>query len=295
MGKDTIQLSLFQPDNEPLQPLPLQLAKRYKFRLQHHVRENDVIVYSIQDWVMGLTGGDGVKSTQMLREFKKQLRSTPTYFKYPVIAPNGKTYQMDFVEDLTLYKFAAYSRAIEKRPQIKEIKDFLAAAGVLADEIRQDPESAERGIANKRRENALASGKSPEWVASREIGILARNQFTEAIHQANPDMHIGEATNRIYKGTLGMTAAELRKALGIGEKQNPRDHMGELALIYTMASESAARTRLANYADGDIVPIPVIQSVVDMIAKATGKQAQETAALIGIDLITGLPSLGAGK
>lgn len=286
MSNDITQHALFQMDDQ--RPLPVIVAEMHKFPLQRHTTIQDDLVYAVQDWVAGLSGEtDPTKVSEVWRKFKKQTRNSVTTLKMPYRARDGKTYQRDFVADETLYSFAAYTRATKDRPQIAKIKNFLAEAGVLMDMIRQDKEGAQAAIQTQRIKQALEGGKTTEWINTRELGVITRRQFTEAIQRANPEMHIGEATNEIYTGTLGANAAGLRKQLKIGERQNPRDHMSEIALIYVMASEAAVRAQLMGYGEDDIIPIPLMQAVIKTIAKATGKQAQETALLIGIDLVTG--------
>lgn len=284
MSNSITQLPMFQDDKNPL---PLIVAEQYNFRLQNHTLETDLMVYSIQDWIIGLTGADGQKAVQMLREFKKQLRSQPTYFKRPSVGANGKTYQMDFAEDTTLYQFAAYARATSDRPQISEIKDFLAKAGAIVDAIRQDPESAQEAIVSHRQRKAIVSGKSEAWITARELGIQARNHCTAAIMAANPNTSIAETTNTTYKNVLGQDAAGLRQALHIGPRQNPRDNMSLVALSYLQVTEASIATTLEGYADSDFVSVEDVRKVVAIVSKTTGAQAQDMARVIGIDLVTG--------
>lgn len=42
-------------------------------------------------------------------------------------------------------------------------------------------------------------------------------------------------------------------------------------------------------------PLQTVRNIVAIVSKATGKQAQETAALIGVDLITGQKLIGGGQ
>lgn len=276
-------------------PLPVRTARKYDFPLQRYTLDNDDLVYSIHDWIAGLTGETSAKKiTQMWDVFKKQTSISNRTLKMPYLSSDGKTYQRDFASNKILFSFAAYVRAVKTRPQIKEIKDFLAKAGAFTDDLQQDLEGAQHAIQSARIQHAIDAGKSDEWIATRELAVITRKQFTEAIQKANPAMHIGDATNRVYDGVLGTNAAGLRQRLNIGEKQNPRDHMGELALIYTMAAEAAIRSQLSGYADDDILPVPVIQNTIRVIAMATGRQAQEMAQIIGVDLITGLPLLNGG-
>jgi hypothetical protein len=269
-------------------PLPVRTAHKYDFPLQRYTLDNDDLVYSAHDWIAGLTGETSPKKiTQMWEVFKKQYAISNRILKMPYVSSDGKTYQRDFVSNKDLFAFAAYARPVKSRPQIKTVKDFLAKAGAFTDDLQQDLEGAQQTIQSARVQQAIDAGRSDEWIATRELAVITRKQFTEAIHKANPDMHIGDATNRVYDGVLGTNAAGLRKRLGLGEKQNPRDYMSEMALIYNMAAEAGIRSQLSEYGDDDVLPLPVVQETIRVIALATGMQARDMANLLNIDLITG--------
>lgn len=290
----TPQLSLFQENDQPLQPLPLQVAGQHGFSLQYHTQSDDTIVYAIQDWIAGVAKTDNPKrfwDDVQKRTRKSGIELYASCVKLPYRASNGRTYQMDFTSDVMLYQIT--QRMSAETGIRNEVLSFLAKAGAFVDELRQDPEAAQQKIAIHRQSQALKAGRPASWVNAREMGVMTRNELTALLASVCPGLNIGEATNITYKGTLGHDAKGLRDVLSIGPKQNPRDHMGEIALIYTMASEAAVRSQLAEYAGNDIVPPDVVRKVIGVIASATGKQAQETAALIGIDLVTGKPLLTA--
>jgi hypothetical protein len=290
----TPQLKLFEENDQPMNPLPLQIAAQYGFSLQYHQQSDDVILYNIQDWIAGVAqSNDPQRAKNIYQQIKKRTGSLRGKLsKLPYVATDGKSYRMDFADDVILYSI---TQAMGTNTGIRnDVLDFLAKAGAFVDELRQDPEAAQQKIANYRQSRALKAGKSNTWVNARETGVMTRNELTALLTAVCPDMNIGEATNIAYKGTLGHTAKGLRDILGIGPKQNPRDHLGEIALIYTMASEAAVRSQLSQYAGGDIVPAHVVRNVIAVIATATGKQAQDMAHLIGIDLVTGKPLLSSG-
>lgn len=295
---DSRQIQLFSDyeDKQPVQPLPIQIATDYNFPLQYHQTPDDVILYSIQDWVAGV--GQTAEPRDFWAKLKKRLKASKFQLwtpcpQLPYRASNGKTYQMDFADDVTLYRI---TQQMSTNTGVRnEVLFFLAKAGAFVDELRQDPEAAQQKISTYRQTLAIKAGRPASWVNVREMGVMTRNELTTLLSTVCPEMNIGEATNITYKGTLGRNAKELRQTLNIGPKQNPRDHMGEIALIYTMASEAAVRSQLVEYAGNDIVPPDVVRNVIKAIASATGKQAQETAALIGIDLVSGQKLLGGGR
>ena len=282
------QLMLWSDNNQFIQPLPLQVAQQYGFPLQYHTQDDGAIVYAVQDWVAGV--GQAVEPRDFWAKLKKRLKNSKSqmwtpYPQLPYRARDGKSYKMDFADDVSLYKIA---QQMDTNTGIRNaVLDFLAKAGAFVDELRQDPESAQQQIASHRQAQALKAGKSSAWVNAREMGVMTRNELTTLLVKVCPGMNIGDATNTVYRGTLGQDAKSLRQTLGIGPKQNPRDHMGELALIYTMAAEAAVRAYLGSYAGDDILPSDVVRNVISTFALQTGKQASEMAALIGVDLVTG--------
>ena len=291
----TSQMTLFSHNNQADHPLPLQIASEYGFALQCHTQDDDTVVYAVQDWIAGIAQATAARD--FWQKLKKRLDKTGYSELYarclqlPYRASNGKTYQMDFADDETLYQI---TQRMDTNTGIRnDVLTFLAKAGAFVDELRQDPEAAQQKIATHRQSQALKSGKPASWIAQREMGVITRNELTALVVKVCPEMNIGEVTNIGYKGTLGHDAKGLRKMLAIGEKQNPRDHMSEVALAYTMVHEASVRALLSGYAGSDFVPSDVVRKVIQTVADSTGKQAQETAKLIGVDLVTGRKLLSA--
>ena len=276
--------SITQPSlfgNSDTRPLPLIIADKWGFPLQHHI-VNDEYLYAVQDWFRGLMQKEDVrknisKANQMSTESRQ--------VKLPYIANDNKTYQMDFCTAETLYVYA--QRMDAKTGIRKAVTDYLAKAGVKLDEYRLDPSQAI--------EDSLSTyetqGKSKLWIESRALGVITRKQFMDALK--NAVLHAdgktyAQATESVYKGLWESTTAQLRGTLDLEPKQNPRDHFGEYALIYTRLAEMLATERLGK---ADVVPVDVAMSIVYEASALIRKQAQATANALGIDLITGTPLL----
>ena len=292
---DSRQIQLFSAyeDKQPVQPLPIQIATDYNFPLQYHQTPDDVILYSIQDWVAGV--GQTAEPRDFWAKLKKRLKASKFQLwtpcpQLPYRASNGKTYQMDFADDVTLYRI---TQQMSTNTGVRnEVLSFLAKAGAFVDELRQDPEAAQQKIASHRQTQAVKSGRDASWIATREMGVMTRNQFTAALVTANPQINIGEATNTVYKNVLGQDASGLRKSLNIGQKQNPRDSMSELALAYLNTAEAAIRAQLSGFHADDALPLHIMRNIISIVAQATGTQAEQMARLVGIDLVSGQKLLG---
>jgi hypothetical protein len=80
----------------------------------------------------------------------------------------------------------------------------------------------------------------------------------------------------------------LRHELAITPKQNPRDHFGKYALIYTRLAEELSAERLDS---ADTVSLTVAMDIVWQAARLFHKQARELAEAVGYDLVTEQPLL----
>ena len=125
-------------------------------------------------------------------------------------------------------------------PKAEPLKMWLAQVGAQRLEESGDPElglfrSLDRTVDEYRR-----IGKPDSWIAIRVEGIVTRKRFVEALKNAVidelPTMY-AQTTDRLYKGLWARTTAQLRTELEITPKQNPRDHFGKYALIYTRLAE----------------------------------------------------------
>jgi hypothetical protein len=172
------------------------------------------------------------------------------------------------------------------------IKDYLAMSGVFVDDARRDPERASEQLQIARRNQALRSGKSDEWIATREQGVVTRKQFVTSIHNLVEDKKrfgiiIGGITNTMYKGGFDSDVKGLRKRLGISTKENPRDHFSRIALAYTVIAEESIQIFMGSYSDRDYVPVNIIYDVVASISAGIGVQVGTIADALRIDAVSG--------
>jgi DNA-damage-inducible protein D len=176
-------------------------------------------------------------------------------------------------------------------PKAEPLKLWLAKVGVERLEETDDPElglfrSLDRTIEEYRR-----IGKPEGWIALRVEGIVTRKRFVEALKNAVidalPSMY-AQTTDKLYKGLWAKTTAQLRKELQITVKQNPRDHFGKYALIYTRLAEELSTERLENI---ETVTLHTAMDIVWEVAKLFHKQAKELSEAVGYDLVSEKPLL----
>ncbi len=133
------------------------------------------------------------------------------------------------------------------------------------------------------------------WVEARIDGIVDRKRFTTALKLAVVDFLpalYGHATEEIYKGLWERTTRILKRDLNIGDKQNPRDHMSEYALIYIRLTERTCADLLNDA--GEVSYAEAIE-IVQTVARLFHEQAATTSRVLGIDLVTEKPLLPPSK
>jgi len=135
-------------------------------------------------------------------------------------------------------------------PKAEPFKRWLAKVGYERVQEIEDPE-----LANKRtRELYKAKGYSDAWIEKRMRGIAVRAELTEEWKnrgvQDEPEYAI--LTAEISKAAFGMTPGEYKQLKGL-ERENLRDHMTDLELIFSMLGE-AATTEIARKQDAQGFP-----------------------------------------
>ncbi|GIK66460.1 MAG: hypothetical protein BroJett018_42540 [Chloroflexota bacterium] len=207
----------------------------------------------------------------------------------PIQTSSGK-YKIDFTDEHGLY--ALTQRMADRSSTVRQVKDYLARAGVIVDEIRRDPEKGtEAAIEAYRRQ-----GKNEQWIETRIQGQVARDHFIQALKAAVDielrEFHYGAATNEIYLGLWRRTAAILKEQMELPRHAKLRDHQPQLALMYQMIAEETASIELG---DALYVSWDEAKRIVRSVAEFIGRQARATGKRLGIDIATGKPLLKSGK
>ena len=130
-------------------------------------------------------------------------------------------------------------------PKAEPFKRWLARVGYERVQEIEDPE-----LANKRiRALYQAKGYSQSWIEKRMRGIAVRAELTEEWKNrgvgSEPEYAI--LTAEISKAAFGMTPSEYKALKGLA-RENLRDHMTDLELIFSMLGE-AATTEIARRQD----------------------------------------------
>lgn len=135
-------------------------------------------------------------------------------------------------------------------PKAEPFKRWLAKVGYERVQEIEDPELATKRI----RELYKAKGYSEAWIEKRMRGIAIRAELTEEWKnrgvKGEPEYAI--LTAEISKAAFGMTPGEYKQFKGLG-RENLRDHMTDLELIFSMLGE-AATTEIARKQDAQDFP-----------------------------------------
>ena len=149
--------------------------------------------------------------------------------------PNGKNYPTDCTNTEGVFRILMSIPS----PKAEPFKLWLAQVGR---QTLVEIENPEVGI-DRLTAIYQAKGYNKEWIERRLKSIDVRKELTDEWKQR--DVKEGQEfsilTATIANGTFGLNPSEHSKLKGL-EKENLRDHMSELELIFTMLSESATRS-----------------------------------------------------
>ncbi|MDQ7024002.1 MAG: hypothetical protein Q9P01_16180 [Anaerolineae bacterium] len=275
-------------------PLPLIVAKRWNFPLAHIQTENGM-VYAVQDWMRGLTGQKDIRNLwSMFKKTDAGKRMSNSIVRLPYTTSNGRVHKRDHVDDKGLYLIAQYMRVKRDRPMLDEVRRFLASAGAFVDEVRREPDKLAKTMkdADKLLDAFIdyhrKRGKNDRWIQMRIDSKIKRNKFTAALSEFVIDVltpyHYAVATDDVYRGLWGRTAANLKKELQLTKRKNLRDHQPTIALHYQSIAEEVCAQKLGQRQE---LTWQEARDIICTIAKIIGRQAQETSELLNMDLATG--------
>lgn len=121
-------------------------------------------------------------------------------------------------------------------PKAEPFKRWLAKVGYERVQEIDDPELATK------RTRALykAKGYPDSWIEKRMRGIMIREELTDEWKNcgAREQRDYEILTSEISKAAFGVTPSEYKNLKGL-KRQNLRDHMDDLELIFTMLGERA--------------------------------------------------------
>lgn len=126
-------------------------------------------------------------------------------------------------------------------PKAEPFKRWLAKVGYERVQEIEDPELATKRI----RALYKLKGYSEAWIEKRLRGIAIREELTDEWNKrgVKEDVEYAILTAEISKATFDMSPSKYKKYKGL-KRENLRDHMNDLELIFSMLGE-ASTTKIA--------------------------------------------------
>jgi len=201
--------------------------------------------FSVIDVVEALTETDRPRKywndlkTRIIKEGYVELSAKIGQLKLP--SADGKLYETDCANTETIFRLIQTIPS----PKAEPFKRWLAKVGYERVQEIEDPELATK------RTRALykAKGYPDSWIEKRMRGIEIRETLTDEWKKRNvgEDREYAILTAEISQATFGMTPSEYKKFKGL-KRENLRDHMNDLELIFSMLGE-ASTTEIAKNKD----------------------------------------------
>jgi len=193
---------------------------------------NDEWWFSVVDVVEALT--DSPTPRQYWGKIKdrefKALQLSPIWVQLKLESPDGKKYATDCASTKSIF------RIIQSIPSKKAEPFKLWLAQVGYDRVQEidNPELAQKRM----KEIYRVKGYSEDWIEKRVRGIAVRDELTDEWKKRGvlEEKEYAILTAEISKATFGMTPSEYKEFKGLA-KENLRDHMNDLELIFTMLGE----------------------------------------------------------
>lgn len=285
-----IQLNFF--DKLDPRPLPLLTAETWNFHLTYVDQDNNPshYLYLARDWYMGLGGDKGrwskskadwlTGSQPVMMEVKRERR---------------KPEMLEFVDAQGLYSIAARMPIRSDRPQLDEIKAYLAHAGVKFDEIRRNPEQAayeldkvaDNRYANVLRKQGYSDEQIPALLIDRKEDVTVRNQFIDMLkNNIEGAPQYSAITNAEYVGMFHRTAEQLSNQLGT---KQVRENMHPLAKNFCRIAELSCIEKVKQL--GRKMTNQEAYTLMNGIAQSLGVNVDWLQKQLGIDIATGRPLL----
>jgi len=145
---------------------------------------------------------------------------------------DGKMYETDCANTKDIFRII---QSIPS-PKAEPFKQWLAQVGFERVQEIENPELAQKRM----KEIYQAKGYSENWIEKRVRGIAVRQELTDEWKKrgVQESKEFAILTNEISKATFGKTVEEYRQFKSLS-KQNLRDHMTDLELIFSMLGERA--------------------------------------------------------
>ena len=173
--------------------------------------------------------------SKLKAKIKNESELNPIWVQLKMKAADGKSYKSDCANTEGVFRIIMSVPS----PKAEPLKLWLASLGKQAIDETENPEL----LTARQAEIYEAKGYPKEWIQRRIQSIETRKALTD--EWKNRGIKEGHEysilTAVIAKGTFGVTPSEHSQLKGL-EKQNLRDHMTPLELVFTALSEEVTRS-----------------------------------------------------
>lgn len=153
--------------------------------------------------------------------------------RFKLLAPDGKMRATDCANRETLLRILQSVSS----PSVEPFKQWLANAGEQNIQETENPAI----LMDKLKASLARKGYDENWIDARIRSILVRKQLTDEWKKRGVrDADYGILTNEIMNGVFDLSTSEHKKLKGL-VKENLRDHMSNMELIFSMLGEETAR------------------------------------------------------
>jgi len=201
--------------------------------------------FSVVDIVDALTDSDNPRDYwyRMKRREKESsgFELSTLCRQLKLTSSDGKSYKTDAVNTEAAFRII---QSIPS-PKAEPFKRWLAQVGYQRVQEIENPELAQQRM----RELYKAKGYPDDWIEKRVRSIAIRDELTDEWSKrgVKVNQEFAILTAEISKATFGLTPGQYKALKGLN-RENLRDHMTDLELIFTMLGE-AATTEIARNKD----------------------------------------------
>src|SRR3989338_2597232 len=200
--------------------------------------------FSVFDIVIGLTDSrDPKQYVKKMRQRDEPLNSNWGTICTPLemTALDGKKRKVNCVNTAGAFRIIQYIPSSKAEP----FKLWLSKVGYERVQEIENPELAQARM----KELFKAKGYSSDWIEKRVRGIAVRQELTDEWQKRGEKENKEYAilTNEISEAAFGKTVEEYKKFKKL-KRENLRDHMTDLEIIFTMLGE-ASTTKIARSKD----------------------------------------------
>ncbi|MFH0702099.1 MAG: Bro-N domain-containing protein [bacterium] len=199
---------------------------------------NDEWYFSIVDIIEALTESSIPKRywTDLKKKLTKEEGFDQLYEKIVQLkleSTDGKKYTTDTANVETIFRII---QSIPS-PKAEPFKKWLAKVGYERVQEIENPELAQK------RMKALykAKGYPDEWIEKRSRGIAIREELTDEWKKrgVKEGLEYAILTDEISQATFGIKTKEYKEFKALQKRDNLRDNMNDLELIFTMLGEAS--------------------------------------------------------